>query len=244
MESGYSEFVLNDCLARLDEILKSAEANYKESETVPTRDSLSFTNGFYVSCSALFIDMRNSRTLASKYKKPTLAKIYRAYISELVAILRGNTNVKEISIEGDCVWGIFDTPYKNDIEAVFSTGARSASLIDILNYKLSKVGIASLTAGIGMSYGDALMIKAGYKNSGVNEVAWMGNVVSEAAKLCSYGNRSGSDQMVMVSSVFYQNLKQESQKLLMYNQLRNCYNGWVVNTQMANWLKGQRQNFS
>lgn len=37
--------------------------------------------------------------------------------------------------------------------------------------------------GIGLAYGRALMIKAGYKGSTINEVVWMGDVVNEASKL-------------------------------------------------------------
>jgi len=240
MESNYSAYVLTDSVKRIDEILQGAETNYEESSSIPSRSALTFDNGFYVSCSAMFIDMRGSKTLADKHKKPTLAKLYRSYLSELVAVLKGDPNIQEISIEGDCVWGVFNTPYQTDINAVFGTGAEAASLVDILNFKFSTNGVSSISVGIGISYGTALMIKAGYKTSGVNDVAWIGAVVGEAARLCSYGNRTWNDRTMMVSNVFYRNLAIENQKLLTYNQARGCYHGSVINLKMNAWLTQQK----
>lgn len=159
MESSFSEYDFEDSVERIDEILDSDDADYQDSDTPPSRDELTFTNGFYVNCSALFVDMRGSSQLSAKHKNPTLAKIYRSYISELVALFRGNVQVNEISIEGDCVWGIYDTPKKRDIDRVFSTAYCASSLIDILNYKYRQKGISEINVGIGIAYGRALMIK-------------------------------------------------------------------------------------
>jgi class 3 adenylate cyclase len=243
MESSYSEFNLADSVERIDEILNGDDAFYEEKDELPSRDTLTFTNGFYVNCSALFVDMRGSSKLSEKHKNPTLAKIYRSYISELVALFRDNANIKEISIEGDCVWGIFDTPYQSNIASVFTTAGQISSLIDILNYKFAKKKISEITVGIGASFGRALMIKAGYKSSGVNEVAWMGALVAEAASLCSYGNRNPYlDKRIMFSNDFQLNLNDNSKKLLEYNSLRNCYHGNIVNISMNKWLNEQKRN--
>ncbi len=188
----------------------------------------------------MFIDMRGSNALADKHKRPTLAKMYRSYISELVAVLKGNTCVDEICIEGDCVWGVFNTPKKVDVDSVFSTAAQASSLVDVLNHKYSKKGYSSINVGIGMSYGTTLLIKAGYKGSGINEVVWLGKLVNEAAKLCNAGNRERYDHEMMVSNIFYNNLNDSNKKLLSKHIYRDCYHGDVVNTDMNNWLLSQR----
>lgn len=59
---------------------------------------------------------------------------------------------KEININGDCVWGVFNTPYKSDINTVFGVAAKLNSLIQILNYKLRKKGYKEISVGIGMNY--------------------------------------------------------------------------------------------
>lgn len=240
MKADYSSFVLSDSLERIQEILDGADASYEDKDSIPSRDSLTFTNGFYVNCSALFVDMRGSKELSEKLTKPTLAKIYKAYISELVAVFRDERRISEISIEGDCVWGIFDTPDQDDIDSVFSIAATAASLVDVLNYKLEKKSMETVNVGIGMAYGPSLMIKAGYKGSGINDVTWMGTVVSEAAKLCSYGNRNWSDARIMVSDICYQNMNDHNKGLLKWSQSRECYEGNVINTGINDWLKEQK----
>lgn len=236
MEANYSSYDYLKSIERIDETLGASDANYEEKTSIPSRGLLTFSNGFYVDCSALFIDIRGSKGLSEKHRRPTLAKIYKTYISELVAVLRGHAKVSEIYIEGDCVWGIFDTPQRADVDEVFSIAAKASSLIDILNIKYKKKGYSELSVGMGASYGSSLYIKAGYKGSGINEVVWLGKLVGEAAKLCSYGNKTWSDKELMVSDVFYSNLKDENKKLLEKNYSRDCYHGHVVDVAMNEWV--------
>ena len=164
-------------------------------------------------------------------------RIYRSYISELVAVINGNNDCVEINIEGDCVWGIFDTRKMYQIDKVFSTSAEVSSIVDVLNMKYRKKGYEEISIGIGIDYGRALMIKAGYSGSGLNEVVWMGDVVNYASKLCSYGNKGMFDKETMVSSAIYQNLNDHNKSLLEWNSNWSCYNGYIINTGMNDWLK-------
>lgn len=240
MKASYSAYNFENSRERIDSILDSKDTNYEDIKSIPSRDLLTFENGFYVNAAAMFIDMRGSNALAAKHKRPTLAKMYRSFISELIAVLKGNTNIDEICIEGDCVWGIFNTPLKKDIDAVFSTAARAGSLADVLSYKYSKKGYSDIQVGIGISYGVTLLIKAGYKGSGINEVVWLGKLVNDAAKLSSHGNRSSSDRKIMISNNFYENLNDGNKKLFAKNTNRDCYHSNAVNTEMSNWLKEQK----
>lgn len=138
---------------RIDDILKQPDVNYEEVKELPDRDRLTFTNGFYAYCSALFIDIRGSSDLPAKYKRPTLARLYRAYISECVAIMNADLCCREINIVGDGVWCVVNTPKKSDIDDVFSTAANLNSMIKTFNYKLGKRGIGSIRVGIGMDQG-------------------------------------------------------------------------------------------
>lgn len=237
MEAKYSTYDYEKSRERIDEILNSSDAEYKDSKTIPSRDKLTFDNGYYVDCSAIFVDMRSSKELNNKHKRPTLAKIYKTYISELVAVIRSHPSISEISIEGDCVWGVADTPYRPDIDELFNVAARAASLIDTLNIKYKKKGYSEINIGIGLSYGTSLFIKAGHKGSGINEAVWLGKLVGEAAELCSYGNRTWLDCEVMASSAFHENLNKENKNLLSWNQSRNCYHGNIINTAMNEWVK-------
>ncbi len=111
---------------------------------MPPRTSLTFDNGFYVDVTVLFIDMRGSKAYQDKHNRPVLAKIYRAYISEVIAVMRGDVKVSEIYIEGDGLWGVFNTTTHAEVNQVFSTAAKLSSLIDMLNIKLESKGYTDL----------------------------------------------------------------------------------------------------
>lgn len=238
MKSNYIAYDYDKSKQRIDDILNANDTVYEEVEKIPSRDKLTFNNGFYVTkTSALFIDIRGSSKLATDYTRPTLAKIYRSYISECVAVINGNSDCAEVNIHGDCVWGVFDSQYKSQIDSIFSTSAELSSLIDTLNCKYKKKKIDPISVGIGIDFGRVLMIKAGYSGSGLNDVVWMGEVVNFARKLCSHGNRTSWDKETMVSSDFYGNLNEENKKLLFWNNDRNCYHGDIVNSSMNDSLK-------
>lgn len=235
MQSNYSCYDYKKSIERIDEILNT-KGDFTTQKSIPSRDKLTFNNGLYVSCSVLYVDIRDSSKLPDKYQKPTLSKIYRSYISETVAIINDNPKCMEINIEGDCVWGIFDTPYQDDINEVFYTSAKISSLCNILNYKLSKKNIDPIEIGIGLSYDSALMIKAGYKGSGINDLVWMGDAVNEACKLCNEASKNYDDRF-NVSAVFYDNLIDHNKKLLQKSLFGDSYyTGNIVNTTMAEWL--------
>lgn len=237
LESNFKSYNYVNSFQRMNDILNASDLNFSEVDEIPSRDELTFTNGFYVNCAALFADIRGSSGLPTKYKRPVLARIYRSYLSEVVAILNGSAFCKEIVITGDCASGIFDARYKVGIQAVFGAAAKVNSMVRVLNYRLRKRNIEPITVGIGMSYGRALMVKAGYSGSGINDVVWMGEVVNEACKLGNFGNASNGDHPLMVSEVFRSNLTEHQQGLLSWNYTRGCYHGNVVDIAMDEWYE-------
>ena len=70
---------------RIDEVLDANDNAYIESDNLPSRDSLTFSNGYYVKACALFVDIRKSSDLPSRYSVPKLAKMYRAFVAEIAA---------------------------------------------------------------------------------------------------------------------------------------------------------------
>ncbi|MDA8143772.1 MAG: hypothetical protein M0T81_07295 [Thermoplasmatales archaeon] len=221
----------------MDEILDTTDSEYKEVSNIPSRSQLSYANGFYVSCSALFVDIRKSSDLTDYHRNKVLSRIYRAYVSEAVALMNGNSDCVEINVVGDGVSGIFNTPYRENINTVFGTAFQISSLIDILNCRLKARNMKTLTVGIGASYGSALMIMAGYKGSGINEVVWVGDVVNEASNLSEFGNKTEQDCEIMVSNIFYDNLNDTNKKFLTKHPNRQCYHGNIISISMNDWLK-------
>ena len=163
MESNHTmSYDVDKSSDRMDDILNASDNYYCDKDSIPARSDLTFKNGYYVNVTAIFIDIVGSSDMTDEHKRPTLAKMYRAFLSECVAIMNAEIDCKEININGDCVWGVFDTPYKSYIDNVISVAARLNSMIKILNYKLRKKNYSEISVGIGIDYGRALMVKAGY----------------------------------------------------------------------------------
>ncbi|RDY70858.1 adenylate/guanylate cyclase domain-containing protein [Halobacillus trueperi] len=238
MKSNYKSYDVAKSSDRIKEITNSSNTNYEEVDEIPSRDSLTFTNGFYVKkTGALFVDIRKSSELSGAHKRPRLAKIYRSYISEVVALLNSNTDCKEINIVGDAVSGIFNAQYKHQIYSMVSTAAQINSLMKIINYHFRKNGIVEIKAGIGVAFGRALMIKAGYSGSGINEVVWMGEVVNRASKLCNEANKDTTSP-VLINEDVYNNLEdKEDREFFNYNYLLDCYQGNIINIVMDEWYE-------
>lgn len=236
-----------DSFDRLQEILDSSET-FEQVDTVPNSDTLSYSNGYYFKCYAIFIDIRDSSTLPTKYQKRTLAKIYRAYISEVVALFQSSSNCKEINIVGDSVWGIYNSKTKDDVSEVFHAAYAACSIINTLNYKLCKKGIDPIKVGIGIDRGDALMILAGFKSSGINDVIYMGGVVNNASKLCSKGSKYGNGSIAISDDVYNDlegkhNGTEYYQTFFSKNHLDGFYHASMVRTDMEAWLNNIKSTY-
>lgn len=228
MEATHKSFNFENSLSRIEEILDSSDNNYEDKNDIPTRSSLTYTNGFYVNCTAIFVDICDSSDLPNEHTRPVQAKIYRSFISEMVALFNSCDLCREVNIHGDCVWGVFSTPYKNNIETCLCLTGQANSLVMNINKRLDKKGYSTYQVGIGMDFGRALMIKAGHKGSTINDVVWMGDVVNQACHLASYGNCSYYDKTIMISKNIYNNLCDESKKYFDWNNNHNCYHGNIV----------------
>lgn len=244
MDGNFKTYSHVDSSARIAEILNQPAGQFEETDALPDRDRLTYTNGFYGRCSAIFIDIRNSSALTTKYKRPALAKLYRAFISEMVAALNGDPYVREVNIVGDCVWATYNTPRKSDIDDVFTVACRANTLRKLLNKHLTKRGYDELAFGIGVDWGRVLMIKAGYNGSGLSDVVYMGDVVNRAAHLAHKAGRGWGSKPIWVGSDFNGNLDAENAKWLtsQYDmELGTVYTGDVILTTMSEWID---ENFS
>ena len=236
MQTNHINYDYQKSISRIDTILNQQDTSFEEVKCFPSIDKLTFTNGFYVNATALFVDIRDSSKLIDAHNRPALAKIYRSFISEVIAIMNGNLNCKFINIDGDCVSGVYETPQKIDVDSAFHDAYAISSLIDILNCKLKKKKITEINIGTGMDYGRLLLIKAGFSGSGLNEVAWMGDALNTAAKLCNKANKEHSYE-ILVSSVINDNLNDHNKGLLREVPYQDYYGGNVIRTDMNQWVK-------
>lgn len=237
MEAEYRAYDYLAGAGRIAAILGQTDASYEERDSLPSRDSLTYTNGFYANCSAVFVDIRKSSELPDKHTRPVLARLYRAFISEMVAVLASDPSCEEVSIVGDCVWAVYNTVYRRDIDDVFTIACYANSMVKVLNSELEAHSMTTISVGIGMQEGRALVVKAGYEGSGMNDVIYMGDVVNRAAKLASNGNKTWADGTMMIGGQFYTNLSEENRQFLRWSDSRGCWQGGVIMTHIEDWRK-------
>ena len=226
---------------RIDDMLNTS-GEYEYANEIPSREDMTYDNGYYVKCYALFVDIRDSSKLPENHRKPVLAKIYRSYISELTAIMQNYDSCKEVNIVGDCVNGIFTCHSKNDVLSPFSAAYTINGIIQVLNKKLEAKGYSTIKIGIGIAKGDALMVQAGYKGSGLNDVIWMGNVVNYACHLCGSANKN-DNSIINISEEVYDDLKGKCgynnvpyQDMMQSPRGESYYTGDVIAHYIAEWL--------
>lgn len=224
---------------RIKDILNQPAGTFEEVDGLPDRDRLTYSNGSYGNCSAIYVDIRDSSGLTEKYQRPTLAKIYRAFISEMVAVLNSSRHVREVNIVGDCVWGVYKTTSIDYIDEVFALAYQANTLVKLLNHHYAKTDIDQLRVGIGIDYGRVLMIKAGFSGSGINDVVYMGDVVNSAAHLANEAGRNGRDP-IFVGSVFEQNLNDHLRSFLTqqrFSSIGQVHTGDLVQDDMNEWIE-------
>ena len=240
MKATNTSYELTCSIERIDEILDADNKSFEELDHIPTRDKLTYNNGFYVNCTAIFVDICGSSDMTDAQRRPVLAKIYRSFISEMVAMFNGFSQCREISINGDCVWAVFDTQYKSDVDMAFDAACKAASLTDILNYKLGKKGYTKIEVNIGMDYGRALMVQAGFKGSAINDVIWMGDVVNSACHLCNE-DRGYFGKRILLGNDVYINLKEDYKNFCSeYDAARGVYSADAYYIAMNDWLNDQK----
>lgn len=243
MRSNNESYDIAKSSERIDEILATNTGTYPQSLTIPTHDKLNYTNGYYVDVGALFIDIRDSTGLTDVHRQPTLSKLYRCFVSECVAVINSNPYCKEVNIHGDCVWGVFEGMNSKVIIEIFNTAARLKSLIDLLNCKFEKNSIQKISVGIGLDCGRALMVQAGFKGTGLNEVIWMGDVVNQA---CHYADLAGkiinnqTIATIVTNKNIFDKLDELRRSLLKfrYNEEHiQLYHGNAIMPDMNDWIK-------
>lgn len=246
MKANFKNYDFDDSEKRLTEILDST-SSFEELGYIPSSEKLTFTNGYYINCTSVFVDLRDSSKLPSVHQNRVLAKIYRAYISEVVAVMNGYSECREVDIVGDCVSGVFETPTRTTLQNILGLIASINSLIDVLNYKLEQRGYTPIKVGIGASYGRVLMIKAGYKGSSINEVVYMGEAVNQASKMCGLANKTVSNPIVLTPD-FHFNLTEEHQSWFVKGwntpgrfREPDYYHGVVINTYADEWLSNKME---
>ncbi len=185
----------------IDSILNSP-TKIIEKNFVPSSDSeFTYENGIKAWVGALFVDIVDSSAIFQPPNEDT-ARIIRCFCSEIISILKDDSNYREIGIRGDCVYCIYNSPYQTDLVEIFRHAYRINSFMSMLNKLLLNNNYSTLRAGIGIGCSQDLIIKAGQNGSGINDKIWIGKAVVDAAHLSGVANRNGISAIAM-SPLFY-----------------------------------------
>ena len=117
----------------------------------------------------------------------------------------------------------------------------------MLNSILDNRSLPTITAGIGMSTAQELVVKAGRKDVGINSKVWIGTAVSRASNLSSLGNKNGFSPIVY-SNISYinfidkleENSKNQKPKEWFYEHFYNAngkyYSANIIKTEFNSWI--------
>jgi class 3 adenylate cyclase len=225
----------------------SSKTDVQETDSIPASDQeFTYDNGIKAWTSAIFIDIVDSTNLFKNAKQEKLARMMRAFVSELIAILKDDPNQRQIGIRGDCVFGIYSTPTKEDIARIFDTAAFVNAFITMYQQILSNYSLPTFKAGIGLGASQELIVKTGSKGTGINDLIWIGDAVVDASKLSSEANRDYFGPILM-DSCFYENIQDADAGFnhtnkdfikIAYSQKlhESVYSSDVVNSDFSNWI--------
>ena len=173
-----------------------------EPTGIPNDQEFTFDNGYYCWVTGLFVNIRDSSKLFATSDKVTVSKIIRSFTSEIIEILRENSNNREIGIRGDCVYSIYNSPTKDSIYDIVDLAVYINTYMKMLSKILTQRKIPNISVGIGIATSQELIIKAGRKNSGINSKVWIGKAVTGASNLSSVGNKNDIGPIV-ISRITY-----------------------------------------
>lgn len=219
-----------------------------ELDNIPdSEEKFTYENGISAWVGALFIDIKDSSKLFATDQE-RVARIMRAFTSEIIEILKSDSNYRQIGIRGDCVYGIYNACTKENLVKIFRLAYCINTFMNMLNKLLSQNNFAEITAGIGLGCNHHdLIIKAGKSGTGISDKIWLGKAVVNAANLSGEANRNGNEAIAM-DNLFYDNiieiLKKENSNYSTWIKKKSDYYGSIlfyhcniVQKDFDNWIE-------
>lgn len=228
--------------ANIVNILKS-KTLIEEKDKIPADQEFTYENGIRCWTSAIFVDIKSSSELF-KTQDEKLARLLRAFTSELITIFQDFEQYNQIGIRGDCVYAIYSTSQKSDVNEVFHIATKTNTFMKMFNQLVSDNGYGKIGVGIGLGCDEELIIKAGRSGTGINDKIWIGKAIIDASNLSSVANRHGYDKIAM-SSCFYNNIKVDKSNKDWFTEKYNSsyfddtfYQCDVINIAFNDWING------
>lgn len=192
-----------------DDVKNIFEKNLEATKAyvVPSRDDqgLTFTlgddkKGKLIETCVLFVDMRNSTQIsnAMRTNKSQLGKIYSAFVHSMTSIADEYGSVR--NIVGDRVMVVFDP------STCFTDAVHCAAMMNTVASRILRKhsGLPSFKVGIGIDYGEMLVLKTGIpkkfnEQSEYKGLVWVGNAANIASKLTDIAGKELQHQSVQIN---------------------------------------------
>lgn len=151
----------------------------------------------------LYIDIRNSTELNNAHQRPTLAKLYSAFVRSMTKC-GGYYGGKVRNIVGDRVMVLFDKNncFKNAVNTAILMNSVSQYIIN-KNFPHNEI-----KCGIGIDYGKMLVVKAGIikqgaENTSNKSLVWLGRPANVASKLTDIAKKTTSIERKVVREGYW-----------------------------------------
>lgn len=230
---------------KIEEILNNNTEIQKKD--IPKDDSnFTYNNGVKSWIGSIFVDIVGSKKLIEGENDIVVSKVLRSFTSEIISIMNNSDKVRQIGVRGDCVYGVFSTPDKEDVYDLFIISSYINTLVKMLNKLFSKNGYPNIYVGIGVGIGEDLIVKAGKKGTGINDRIWIGRAVIDACVLADKAGRNGNAS-IGYSDLTYNNFIEKLLKVNSnakdwfagnydYSIGKTVYYADVINIDFNNWI--------
>ncbi len=225
---------------RIQQILNATDP-IEEDDSMSKESGSTCINGHYCWISSVFVNVRDSSSLFQSKDALQLTKIMRSFTSEVIEILRGNESdnlVKELGVRNDCVYAVYSTPSKYDIEEVVDRVFYVNTYIKMLNTLLYRNKINHiLSVGVGVASARELVVNAERKGNGKTNAVWIGGTVEDAFSLSNIGSRDDVYPIV-ISNKTYSNIGHDHKKLFNSNitSTGKFYTSNAVFDEFKDWI--------
>lgn len=228
---------------RVEEIINT-ELEIKEENYLPKSIDLTFNNGYITRVASISIDIRESSPLFKNENKEKIAKLSKAFNSELIKILNTNDNVRESRVIGDCSCAIYTSPNTETVENLYNMASYCNMYVKMLNQILKDNNLPTFKAGIGLGYSEVLLVKSTMEDSVIEDKLWLGASIIDACKFSNISNK-GDYKSVIMSKEFYntvssinKNVEKEFEKKddPVYGE---CYTGELIIPKVNKWITNE-----
>ncbi|MDO5844906.1 MAG: hypothetical protein Q4Q53_07160 [Methanocorpusculum sp.] len=200
MECNCSKYDPEKIRCRIDNILK----NETESSDL-----------HYAKVCVLFVRIHNG-DWEDNWRSSVFSRVYECFITECLNVISANKWCLNVYVASACVWGVYDGDTVEKRDSVVKTAAEVMKIVEFLNESFEAKGYSKVLMGLGIEYGEGLMVNSNYSSCIDDNIVWGGGNTRKAFKLCCL---AGKDNFlpVAVGESFYKELSKDMKKLFNVN---------------------------